>query len=57
MKEAMAQREQLLAHNSEMSKRVALYYHLKKNDEASSLPTEDGERSVIPLTFTLVYPY
>ena len=57
MKEAMAQREQLLAQNSEMSKRVALYYHLKKNDEASSLPTEDGERSVIPLTFTLVYPY
>ena len=53
----MAQREELLGHNSEMSKRVALYYHLKKNDEASSLPTEDGERSVTPLTFTRVYPY
>ena len=46
LKESMAQREQLLLQNSDLSKRVALYYHLKKNDEASSLPAEDAERSV-----------
>ena len=44
--EAMAQREQLLQHNNDLLKRVALYYHLKKNDEAASLPAEDAERSV-----------
>jgi hypothetical protein len=46
LREAIAQREQLLAHNNDLSKRVALYYHLKKNDEAASLPAEDAERSV-----------
>jgi len=44
--EAMVQREQLLQHNNDLLKRVALYYHLKKNDEAASLPAEDAERSV-----------
>lgn len=46
MREAIAQREQLLAQNGDLSKRVALYYHLKKNDESASLPAEDAERSV-----------
>jgi hypothetical protein len=46
LQQAVAQREQLLSHNNDLLKRVALYYHLKKNDEAASLPTEDAERSV-----------